>query len=134
MGDTLMPVKVEIFIQASADSHGEGSFLGPTTLEETRNWLNSLSIGSTATDTWQRCLDTEQTTMASLTLWPSTQSWNLDLSPNFRLSTLTPSQHTNDGTTGLRQTFGSMAVWTLLLVAGVGSLVGATMTLLLGRL
>src|SRR5215471_10756221 len=119
-----MPVKVEIFIQASADSPGL-ILPGPETLKETENWLNSLSIGNTVIDTWRKSLDTEQTIKAHLTLWPSIQSSTLDLSGNFKVGTSRRFRPISGGTPQWQLPFSVRANLVLLLVAAATFLVAA---------
>jgi len=128
-----MPVKVEIFIQASADSLGETLSPGPEKSRQIKSWLNSLSIDNIVTGTWLKFLDTGQTTTANLTLWPSTLSLMQSLSPSSSKNTSPPSPPTSDGTATSPVRYYRPAASLLLLVGGAGFLVGAMTTLLFAK-
>src|SRR3974390_54038 len=122
---TLTLARVEISIRVFADSRGATGLSGPETSSWIKLWLKRPFIANTVIDTWRKYLDTEQTTVANLTLWPSIQNWTPDLSPSSSPSTSRPSPPTNAGTRTLLHSFASSGISAVLLAAVAGSLVSA---------
>src|SRR5262245_24328523 len=125
---TSMPAKVVISIQASVGSPGAVNYLGPGTSSWIKSWLNDPSTVSILIDTWQKCLDTGQTTTVNLILWPSTQSWMLDLSRSSSKNTSGLFHRIRDGTPMSLLKSCSLGVLILLLAVAGGSLVSEMTT------